>query len=99
MAIVSRYFIIPTSFDFKMLFLNFIVILIGTLRVFIAGGVFFSEPGRRCGPVCNPCPVKQRAIRRKMRGVRDGNSCWLLRSPEDINLEGVGGDRMAGEVG
>lgn len=47
------------------------------------------KPQRRCGPVCKPCHVKQRAGRRKMRGVKGRKQ--LVRSPEDINLRGETG--------
>lgn len=46
----------------------------------------FLEPRRHWNLVCNPCHVKQRAGRRKMRGVKGRKQ--LVRIPEDINLRG-----------
>lgn len=46
----------------------------------------WAETRRRCGPVSEPCHVKRRAGRRKMRGVKGRKQ--LVESPEDINLRG-----------
>lgn len=47
------------------------------------------------GSGLKPCPVKWRLGQEKMKGVRGRKQ--LVRSPEDINLHGEGGDGMAEE--